>query len=186
MLPPSSLLYPSRSFKVQAFCLLQNLVRTTGRIDSIGSNGVEREEQLIEERKFNQCPAAVHWPVHEMVQKCCKCHGFYPSCCTYSRRQFCHGRCIVLTDGAYIYRAVIGYASKSILFFQASIPITDSEDKFPVLSNQRAERLFMGFIVSWRKRSYQGLADLEKGITVGLCDRLRLCCISDKRLGLIF
>lgn len=113
-------------------------------------------EQCVYDRKLTFCPSTEDLSVDELIKECPECNQFVLLCCPCNQRQFrlppsrrpskpCHHFRIVFTDGACIdngrpqAKAGAGVAVGSIDAAQLSIPITDSEDIFPVRSNQRAE-----------------------------------------------
>ena len=113
-------------------------------------------EQCIYNRKLTLCPTTESLSVDELVKECPECHQFVLFCCSCHQKKFrfplspqpstpCHHFRLIFTDGACMRngqpeaKSGVGVAIGSTDASQLSIPITDSEDSFPVRSNQRAE-----------------------------------------------
>ena len=113
-------------------------------------------EDIINNRKLALCQSTIDWPIPKLIRECPECEDFLLYCCACnnqlldlprSRRPTrpCHHFRIVFTDGACMNngnsaaRAGVGVAYGNNAGSQLSIPITNTEDDFPMRSNQRAE-----------------------------------------------
>jgi ribonuclease HI len=113
-------------------------------------------ESIIQDRKLDLCPSTADMPVSDLIRECpscgifllycCKCHNHNLDLPKHRRRtRPCHYYRIVFTDGACINngnasaKAGVGVAYGTSDGSQMSLPMTDTEDSFPLRSNQRAE-----------------------------------------------
>jgi ribonuclease HI len=112
-------------------------------------------------RRLRFCASTEDWLVSDLIKECPHCGIFVLYCCGCSkyrqaRRGPCHHFRLVFTDGACSNngrpgaKAGAGVAVGRSDGAQLSAPITNSEDNFPVRSNQRAElyaaRLGLNFL----------------------------------------
>jgi ribonuclease HI len=112
--------------------------------------------KIIHDRKLIFCPATIGWSVPELIQVCPQCKDFLLHGCACNNEHLdvprshgpakpCHHFHIVFTDGACTNngkpaaKAGVGIAYGDDVGSRLSIPITDTEDDFPLRSNQRAE-----------------------------------------------
>lgn len=113
-------------------------------------------ETTIRNRKLILCRTTADWSVPELVQECPECNDFVLYCCACHNQRLnrprrkpparpCHHFRIIFTDGACMgngrseAKAGVGVAYGKDDGAQWSMPITDSEDNFPLRTNQRAE-----------------------------------------------
>ncbi|KIW20826.1 hypothetical protein PV08_01404 [Exophiala spinifera] len=112
---------------------------------------MDDEEGVICDRKVDLCcPTTAVLSVPELIQTCPECGDFVLYCCACNssrprKSRPCHHYRIVFTDGACTNNgrpeatAGVGVAYGENDGSQLSVPITDTEDDFPLRSNQRAE-----------------------------------------------
>jgi ribonuclease HI len=114
------------------------------------------EGEGVRDRKYYPCPNTLDWSVEDRLRKCPMCGVFLLYCCNcntkYPQRTGsdgipipCHHFRVVFTDGAcsnngkLTARAGMGMVCGDDEDSEASIPITDMVDSFPLRSSQRAE-----------------------------------------------
>jgi ribonuclease HI len=127
--------------------------------------------KIIDNRKFILCPTIIDWPVPKLLQVCPECKDFLLYCCACNNELLdhprdcrlakpCHHSYVVFTDGACTNngrpeaKAGVGIAYGHDVDSQLSRPITDTEDNFPLRSNQRAELCAAKFGVELLARTY--------------------------------